>query len=399
MRFAYSILLLVFSVIILCEVTGIYFLYEFKKNLENQIITDSEKIDVMMVNRIDSYSIERMIDLTNLAKSSTFETALQASNAEFDHMSNPEQYMKNMSSEWTATPYNETTPFMRTLIDSPPSEQLRQIQYYENILFGSKLYDDIFMTNLYGANVIELGKTADYKHNEEVWWNEARNNGLYIGGVEFDNNSGTSSFTIAKELTDEYGDPIGIAKSVVSTQLIIKIIKNQMNSTNPSPIEYELIAPGGIVIYSADPTEKAGSLNHEGEYSNNLKAPSGHFIQTINGEDYLVTYSHSVNSKVRPLFDWVFVTKYKLSEIMKPVTELSTLIITTILALLVTVSATLFVLSRKVAKPIEQVRQGLILYNKGDVVRIKPHGEEEVRDLIEQYNYMIETHLKSKILD
>lgn len=396
MKYAYSILILVFSVIILCEVTGIYFLYEFKNSLQNRIISDSEKVDMMMVNRIDSYSIERIVDLTNLAKSSTFEAALQASNVKFDNMTDRTQYINSVNSSWTAVPSGETTPFMRTLIDSKPSEQLRQIQRFENLLFGTKLYNDIFMTNLYGTNVIEMGKTAYYSHSGEDWWKKARNNGLYIGNLESDNSSGTSSYTIAIQLNDESGNIIGVAKSVVNMQPIIKIIKNQMNDTTPSPIEYELLAKGGLVIYSTDPTEKPGLLNHEMEYSGNLTGTSGNFVQTINDEDYLVTYSHSTNSKFSPLFNWVFVTKYKLSDVMEPVYELSYLIVTIVIVLLVTVSATVFVMSRKLARPIEQIRKGLISFNKGDRLKIKPHGEEEIRDLIEQYNNMIEAHPDSK---
>ncbi|SRR5579875_407476 len=390
MRFSYSILLLVFSVIVVSEVTGVYFLYEFKNSLQDQIVSDSEKIDAMMVNRIDSYSIERIIDLTNLAKSSTFESAIQASDAELGGMPDRAQYVNNMSQGWEAAPSNETTPFMRTLIDSKPSGQLRQIQYFENLLLGTKVYDDIFMTNAYGTNVIEMGKTADYTHYGEDWWKGAKNDGIYIGGLRFDNSSRTSSYTIAIQLNDENGNTIGVAKSVISTQPIIKIIKNQLNSTTPTPLEYELLAAGGLVIYSSDPTEKPGSLNHELEYSGNLTGTSGHFVQTINGEDYLVTYSHSTNSKFSPLFDWVFVTKYRLTQVMGPVYELSYLLITIVIVLLVTVSAIVFMISEKLARPIEQVRQGLRSFNKGTMVKIEPHGEEEVRDLIGQYNRMIE---------
>lgn len=395
MKFAYSLLLLVFSVIILCEVTGIYFLYEFKKNLEDQIVKDSEKVDVMMVHRIDSYAIERLIDLTNLAKSSTFETALQASNEEFSNMTDPGLYMNNANSVWTSTPKSETTSFMKSLIDSRPSEQLRQIQYFENILFGGKMYEDVFMTNSYGANVIELDKTSDYKHNDEEWWKVAKNQGSYVGAIEFDKNGGTSSYVIAIQLNDEQGNFIGVAKAVVSTQQMIKIIKSQMNSTDPSPIQYELIS-NDKVIYSTDPTEKPGSLNNELNYSNNLQDPTGHFIRTVDDENYLVTYSHSVNSKFSPLFNWVFVTQYKSSEIMTPVYELSNFIVIIILLLLVTVSSTVFVMSRKLARPLEQIRQGLISFNKGNMVTIKPHGEEEVQNLIAQFNHMVETHSNSQ---
>lgn len=394
MKFAYSILLLVFSVIIISEVTGIYFLYEFKNSLQNQIVMDSEKVNIIMINKLDAYTSERLLDLVNLAKSSTFETAIKASNAEFSNMADPEKYMNEMNSAWTSAPKNETLPFMETLIDSQPSRQLHQIQNFETVLFGDKIYEDIFMTNLYGANVIELDRTSDYKHDDEKWWKAAKNNGIYIGGIEFDDNK-IPYYVTAVQLNDEDGHVIGIAKSVVSMQQMINSIKSQMNSTDPSPIGYELIS-NGTVIYSTDPTEKPGSLNNELEYSNNLKDPSGHFINTVNDEDYLVTYSHSVNSIYSPLFNWVFVTKYKSSDIMQPVAELSNFIIIITLTLLVTVSATVFVLSRKLARPIEQIRQGLISFNKGNVVRIKPHGEEEVQNLIEEFNHMVETHSDSK---
>ncbi|HJU13938.1 MAG TPA: PDC sensor domain-containing protein [Candidatus Nitrosotalea sp.] len=391
MRFAYSILLLVFSVIILCEMAGIYFLYEYKNSLEDQIVRDSEKVDVMMVNRIDSYAIERMIDLTNLGKSGTFEVPLENSDANFSHMSNPGSYMDEMNSKWAAAPGNTTTPLMDAYIESGPSEQLRQIQSFDNIKFGGKIFDDIFMTNSYGANVVEMGRTATYAHDGEEWWKQAKDTGQYMGGLEFDKNSGGSSYVTAIQLNDEQGDFIGVARAVVDTQPMIEIMRSQMNWTDPIPWQYEMIGSGGTVIYSSDPTESPGSMNHELNYSNQLTDKTGNFVQTIDGVDYLVTYSHSANSKFSPLFDWVFVTKYKMSDIMKPVSDLSNLVVTVIIVLLVTVSTTVFVLSRKLARPIENLRKGLVAFNEGRGAKIEAEGEEEVSDLIRQFNRIVES--------
>jgi PAS domain S-box-containing protein len=392
LKIAYSLLLLVFSITIIAEMTGTYFLYEFKNNLEDQIMKDSEKSNVMMVNRIDSYATERLVDLINLAKSSTFETPIQASNTQFSEMTDPEQYIDKMDSAWTSAPMNETTPFMKALINSQPSEQLRQTLNSENTLFNGKVYGEIFMTNVYGANVIQTDKTSDYRQNDETWWQEARKNGVYVGGEEFDASSGIMSYTVAVRMNDENGNFIGVAKAVVSIQQIINIIKNQMNTaSNTNPIEYELIRHDGTIIYSTDSTENIGITNYEPEYVNKMKDLSGYFTYSENDQKYLLTYSHSSSSKISPLFDWIFITKYKSSDILEPVSQLSDYLITIMITVIVTVSFTVFTLSKKLVRPIEKIQEGLDSFIQGNMVEIKSQGMNELRDLTEHFNHMMKT--------
>jgi PAS domain S-box-containing protein len=369
--------------------TGIYFLYEFKNGLEDQIMKDSEKSNRMMINRIDSYATERLVDLINLAKSSTFETIIQASNTQFSSMTDPQQYVDKMNSAWTSVPQNETTTFMETLIDSQPSEQLRQIENSENTLFHGTVYGSILMTNAYGVNVVQSDKTSDYKQSDETWWQEARKNGVYLGQGESDKTNGMTSYTVAYRMDDENGNFIGVAKEVVNIQQIINIIKNQMNVTlNTSPIEYELIRPDGTIIYSTDPNEKPGSLNYEQEYSGNLKDFSGHFTYTEDNQKYLVTYSHSSSSKISPLFNWIFVTKYKSVDVLEPVVKLTDYLATIMIIVVVTVSITVFVVAKKLTRPIEKLQEEIISFTKGIRVKIKPEGMTELHSLIEYVNQM-----------
>lgn len=392
MKLAYSILILIFSVIITSEIAGIYFLYEFKNNLEDQVIRDAEKSNIVTVKRIDNYVTDRLVDLINIVKSSTYETPIQTSNMQFSQMADPEQYIDKMDAVWTSAPINETTPFMKTLIDSQPSEQLRQTLNSENILFNGKVYGEIFMTNAYGVNVIESDKTSDYRQNDEVWWQEARKNGIYIGGTEFDKSSGIASYTVAARINDENGNFIGVAKAVVSIQQIINIIKSEMNGTSDTePIEYELINHNGTVIYSTDHTENSGSSNKEPGYANNMKDFSGHFTYLENDQKYIIVYSHSSSSKISSLFDWIFVTKYRSSDILQPVIQLTNDLVLTMIIVIVIISVTIFVVSKKLVRPIEKIQEGLTSFSKGNRVEIKPQGMTELRNLIEHFNRMTET--------
>lgn len=390
MKLSYSLLLLVFSVIITAEMIGIYLLYEFKNTLEDQIMKDSEKVNRIMINRIDSYATERLVDLMNLAKSSTFETAIQASNMQFSKMTDPEQYIDKMDSVWTSAPKNETTPFMKTLIDSQPSEQLRQIQNSENALFHGKVYGEIFMTNAYGANVIQTDKTSDYKQSDEIWWQEARKNGIYIGESEVDKSSKIASYTVADRLDDENGNFIGVAKAVVNIQQIINIIKNQMNvESNASSVEYELIRPDGTIVYSTDPNEKPGSLIQQPEYLYHMKDFSGYFTHIEDDQKHLVTYSHSSSSKISPLFNWIFVTKYKSSDIFEPIVQLTNYITTIMIILIVTTSIIVFVISKRLVKPIEKIQAAFKEHIRGNNIKVEPVGADELREFAEEYNYFI----------
>jgi PAS domain S-box-containing protein len=392
LRLVYSMLLLIFSIIIMAEMTGIYFLYEFKNSLENQITMDSEKSNRMMVNRIDSYATERLVDLINLAKSTTIETIIQASDTQFSNMTDPQQYMDKMDSVWTSVPQNETAPFMETMVNSRPSEQLRQLEDSENTLFHGKVYENILMTNAYGVNVIQSDKTPDYKQSEEIWWQEARKNGVYLGQEESDEANGTTTYTIAYRMDDENGNFIGVAMEVVNIQQIINIIKNQMNVTSSiSPIEYELIRPDGTIIYSTNSTEKPSLFTYEPEYSGNLNDFSGHFTYVDDNQKYLVTYSHSPSSKISSLFNWIFITKYKSSDILEPVVKLTDYLTTIMILVVVSVSITVFAIAKKLTRPIEKLQEGIISFSRGARVKIKPEGMTELHSLIEHVNQMTET--------
>lgn len=394
---------MVFSVIITSEMAGMYFAYDYKNNLINNITQNSEKLNAIMVNRIDSYATERLVDTINFASDLSFKIAANMSNTEFASMSNPDQYIDKTDAEWTAAKRQEITPFMKALIDNQYSSQLREISTSENKLYNGEVYGEIFITNAYGANIAETGKTTDYKQSDEAWWQEAKKNGAYIGGIELDNSSGNISFAVAKRMDDVNGNFLGVTKAVVNIQQIINIIKTQVTfSSNTNPVEYELVNEDGSVLYSSDSKESQFSLNTEPEYKNEMKDFSGHFSYTdSSGETYLVTYSHSPSSKISPLFNWIFITKYKSSELLAPVTKLTNYMLIIMFSLIVSVSIIVFITSNRMIKPIETIQRAINDYNDGHVVEIKPTGSNDLDSLAEHFNQMIKKieSNKTKVLE
>lgn len=377
-----------------------YIIYEYKNTIIENTARASERLNSIMVNRIDSYATERLVDTINFASDSAFISAVNLSNAQFSNMTNPEQYVDKADAEWTSVPQQNITPFMKTLIDNQYSKQLRQISDSEDTLFNGKVYGEIFITNAYGANVAETDKTSDYKQSDEVWWQEAKKSGVYIGGIEFDNSSGNISFAVAKRMDDESGNFLGVTKAVVNIGQIISIIKTQMTqSPGINPTEYELVNADGHVLYSTDIHEKQFGINTESEYANEMKDFSGYFSYTDPNSDetYLVTYSHSQSSKISPLFDWVFITKYKSSELLAPVMTISNYMIVIIFSLVISVSILVFIASNRIVKPIEAIQSAMNDYSDGKITKIRSVGSNEIDSLIEHFNRMIKTEEANKI--
>jgi PAS domain S-box-containing protein len=392
---------MVFSVILTSEMVGMYFMYEYKNTLTEKISGDSERLNSAMVNKIDSYATERLVDTIYAASDSSFKSAADLSNIQFSNMTDAEQFIDKTDAAWTSAPQQEITPFMKTLIDNQYSKQLRQISDSEDILFNGKVYREIFITNAYGANIAQTDKTTDYRQSDEVWWQEAKKNGVYIGGIELDNSSGNISFAVAKRMDDENGNFLGVIKAVVNIGQIINIIKTQMTqSSGINPTEYELVSADGHVLYSTDSQEKPFSANNtESEYLNEMNDFSGHFSYTDPNSDetYLVTYSHSHSSKISPLFNWIFITKYKSSELLEPVTRLSNYMLVIMFSLIIGVSILVFIASNRIVRPIETIQSAMTDYTNGKITEIKSIGSNEMDSLITHFNKMIKTEETNKI--
>lgn len=392
---------MVFAIIITSEMTGMYFIYEYKNIIIDNAANPSEKLNSILVNRIDSYATERLVDIMNFVNDESFKSAINTSNMEFSNMINPEQYIDNKDAEWTSAQKDSISPFMSTIINNQPSNQLREISNSENTLFNGQVYGEIFITNQYGANIAETGKTTDYKQSDEVWWQEAKKNGVYIGGVEYDASSKNISFPVAKRIDDSDGNFLGVAKASVNIKQIINIIKTQMvqANMNPNPVEYELVTTNGKVLYSTDTNESQFSVNQEYEYKDKLNDFAGHFLYNDpdSNENYLVTYSHSHSSKITPLFDWIFITKYKTSELLEPVTKISNYMLIIMFSLVISVSILVFVASNRIVKPIEKIQKVMIDQVNGKTVQINPEGSNETVDLGEHYNQMIKSLEENKI--
>ncbi len=129
-----------------------------------------------------SVKIENLIDYS---KTNLVQNALLTSNKEFDELEDMQGYITQQDVDWRSVPEETITPFMQSLISNELAEGIRE-NFVEKInpRTGHSAFAEVFLTNVYGANVAQSGKTSDYRQDDEDWWQKAKVNGISIGKTE-----------------------------------------------------------------------------------------------------------------------------------------------------------------------------------------------------------------------
>jgi len=160
--------------------------------------------------------IEELVRVYDLRQS------LRDSDKEFQEMEDVYLIIEQREKEWTDTSLEIITPFMQELIDNTISDQLREHANKYQESFGYDLYAEIFVTNAYGVNIAQTGKTSDYIQNDELWWIRAKQDGLYISEIHYDESADVYSADIALRVNDNLGKFLGVIKAVTNVEQIYK---------------------------------------------------------------------------------------------------------------------------------------------------------------------------------
>ncbi|MDM8565726.1 PDC sensor domain-containing protein [Candidatus Halobeggiatoa sp. HSG11] len=113
--------------------------------------------------------------------------------------------IKQLNKEWTST--DELTPFKKSLQEGQAGKFLKRIIHRKK-----EVYNEVFLTDNQGANVLAYPVTSDYWQGDEAKWKEAFNAGkgkVYVGPVEFDESTGINAVQISVPVLDD-GKTIGV---------------------------------------------------------------------------------------------------------------------------------------------------------------------------------------------
>ena len=194
------------SVALLVTVVGYISINASQKALKESIGEQSSALASEMLKNIDKSIYTRIESFQEYSKDSITQQIISISNKEFENFDDIQAYLNEKDGQWTSTPKQEVTPFMQGLIDNELSKELREkLSFYEE-KYGYQVFGEVFVTNKYGANIAQSGKTTDYYQADETWWQKAKEDGLYVADVEYDDSAGVYSVDICLRIDGEHGN-------------------------------------------------------------------------------------------------------------------------------------------------------------------------------------------------
>ncbi len=167
-------------IILLMVALSLYLTSVSQKFLQQSVGESSMFLAEEILQRIN-HSIYRKIEaLQSHSTEALVKEMVSESNRAFEKLHNIQEYINQEDKKWISAPKDQITPFMQGIISNTLSNDLRQhiVQFYER-RYGYKVFEKIFVTNRFGANIAQTIKTADYRQDDEEWWQITRERVLH----------------------------------------------------------------------------------------------------------------------------------------------------------------------------------------------------------------------------
>ncbi len=328
------------------------------------------------------------------------------SNQEFDNFEDIESYINEKNEDWISTSKEEITPFMQNLINNKISQQLRKKSDFHEKEEGYKVYGEVFVTNKYGANIAQTGKTTDYKQDDEVWWQKASEEELYIENIEYDESTSIYSISAGIKISDESGNFLGVMKVVLNIEELISMLKEIELTEKHETMHLKLLTSDGKIIYASEEYYDYGILDRVSEklLSRLEKEENNSFISDeLEPEEgkILFAHTHSHGHKNYKGLDWILMIEHETEEILKPVEELrNSIFLILFIFLAISVLISIFI-AHNISKPIIKLKNTAIQIGKGNLrPRVKIKSKDEIGELGDSINKMaFELRKKRKELE
>ena len=207
------------------QITDEEFLRAIEYFVENEMIKVPSKTtdDQVLINNLQilqaeiNTKIEQSRELVNLPQ---IQELLAESNASFSATGSPEEVIRQIEERWQSSDPDVPGSVAFNLIHNPAADVLRSIMDVDQKSESQFKYAEIFVTNQYGANIAQSHKTSDYQQDDEMWWQKAKQNGVFLSEGGFDESAGVYASDISIRIIDADGNFIGVLKAVINVESI-----------------------------------------------------------------------------------------------------------------------------------------------------------------------------------
>lgn len=362
--------------------------------LHDRIGQASSALADEIMRNIDKNIYTRIETFQEYVKTSHVQTALIESNRAFEADPDVLDSLDQQDRNWASAAPKQTTPFMRNIIGNALSQELRDKAEFYNGKCNYRVFGEVFITNRFGANIAQTGKTSDYSQADEAWWQAARQRGLYMGSVAHDASADLYSTDICLRIDDRGGQFLGIAKIVLNIEETMALILEAIDTDLAA--DFKLLNRDWQIIYAGgkhrflEPLDDALLLRFQA-----CEEESGrhHFIakgQGVKEEDELFGYAHSRGYKDYKGLGWILAIEQEAKDIFAPVQTLQLHILTASLAISILAIVIGSVISRSIGRSLGKLTLAATEIGKGNLeTRVDVTSHDEIGFLAQAFNAMV----------
>jgi len=362
---------------------------------ENSIILAQETLAKLDYN-IDARVLQARAYALDLAS----EDVLIKSNEDFGKIKDVEKLILEIDKNWTSA--KVTTPFMEDMIGNSLSQEVREefeLKEFYTEHYGFPVYAEAFATNKYGANAAQTQKTSDYYQADEKWWIEAKEKGVHISEIEFDESAVVYSIDISVRIEDANGSFMGVFKAVVNIEdnlaLLRKLKSRELEAVgeDQSSRDFEWLDKTGKIIYSSEGGQTFEQIGDD--FFKNVNENKDNFFISSGDEnesDELIAFAVSRPHEDHKDLGWVLLIETETVDAFAPIVELRNTFIILIIGLSGIAVLMGILISRLISKPISNLTASVNDISTGHLNnQIERSSIDEINSLSEALDRILTT--------
>jgi len=376
---------------------GLYAVAASRRALEDSIEQSSAVLAAAVMNEVDRAVHTAIDDWLIYSAGPLVRGTVKASNEEFEKLPDVRAYIDRHDADWRSAPSKTVTPFMGRLLKNELSEAMRRkLDAFERDE-GYRAYGEVFITNRYGANVAQTGKTTDYRQDDEEWWQRARADRVYVADVQYDESAGVYSVDICVRVDDDNGDFIGVIKAVFDIEGIFTILRSRMSHP-----QYGAGREGGLnlILLTADkkvifpstdsfPGLADGSRFLQGHDRSDGSPAHSYRRHDAEGGEILACCAISQGKDEFKGLGWMLIVEHRAEDILAPVAALRSNILVISAAATVVGLALGVGFSISTSRRITRLKNAALQIGKGDLhVVLDNRATDEIGQLAGSFNRM-----------
>lgn len=397
MRLGHKLTLAFVIIVLLVALVGHLCVRATHQRLVDAIGQRSTVLAANILDDIDRTLYRRLEQLTAFSKHLARDEELLKSNQDFGRLADVQEYMDARDTAWRAAAHDVITPLMSSLIGGTLSQTLREElevrEFYEE-RYGQMVFSELFVTNQYGANVAQTGRTSDYYQADEEWWQRAKKDGVYIADIAFDASANVYSTDIGIRIDDEEGRLVAVMKAVVNIAEVVTIVREAEASADYKTAAFTLLTKDGRAIVSSKQDEflehVSGKLYSQvaeegGAHNDYVIAES----DSLGEGDAVIAHAHSRGWRDYQGLGWILVVEYGADEALGPIGQLEDdILIATAVVLALAIAAGAQI-SRTISRRLTELGGAAAKIGRGELnTRIETKSNDEIAMLARSLNAM-----------